>query len=553
MISTGAFLKAYVVAGVVSQSNEQQEKSTVSTRSAGCFAHHQAMTILNVESPRSSSMTYPSPGNGNGNTNNNINNNAHSPKIKPLTLLPLVALIFYDVSGGPFGIEDAVSKGAPLLAIIGFIVLPMVWSVPEALITAELATTFPENSGFVAWVTAAFGPWWGFQEGFWKWLSGVTDNAVYPVIFLTYLQQVLPVLAEGLPRMLFLVGLNVGLTYMNYRGLHVVGGAAVIMTIFVLLPFALLCLLGAPHVTPANWFVLDWSTVQWVPFLNVMFWALNYFDAVSSLAGEVENPGRTLPRALFIAVILVVAAYLLPLLVGIGVASHSSDWTLGYFAGVAEQVGGKWLAWWIVVAAAVSQLGQFEAEMSTDSYQLLGMAERGFLPAIFARRSKYGSPTVAILFSSLGIMGMASFNFLEIVELLNVIYCMAELLEFVAFIYLRVKYPQLHRPYKIPLSTMGCVAMLTPAFLLLGVMLALPVLRGDWHVVFFTFLAIVMGAVLYPALQYARRQGWCAFEGITPDEFKELLYTTYRAPASTLTAVQEEGEDEETVPMVREL
>lgn len=42
-------------------------------------------------------------------------------------------------------------------------VLPMIWSVPEALLTAELATTFPENSGYVAWVTAAFGPFWGFQ------------------------------------------------------------------------------------------------------------------------------------------------------------------------------------------------------------------------------------------------------------------------------------------------------------------------------------------------------------------------------------------------------
>ena len=50
------------------------------------------------------------------------------------------------------------------------------------------------------------------------------------------------------------------------------------------------------------------------------------------------------------------------------------------------QVGGAWLAWWIVAAAAVSQVGQFEAEMSTDSYQLQGMAERGFLPALFNRR-----------------------------------------------------------------------------------------------------------------------------------------------------------------------
>jgi amino acid transporter len=210
--------------------------------------------MLNVESPRAA------------------NHPAHPlQRAKPLTLLPLVALIFYDVSGGPFGIEDAVSKGAPLLAILGFLVLPLAWSIPEALVTAELATTFPENSGFVAWVTAAFGPWWGFQEGFWKWLSGVTDNAVYPVIFLTYLQQLVPVLESGLPRMLFLVGLNLALTYMNYRGLHVVGKVAVAMTAFTLLPFIIMCVLGAPHVQPANWLVVDWKTVQWVPFLNVRF------------------------------------------------------------------------------------------------------------------------------------------------------------------------------------------------------------------------------------------------------------------------------------------
>ena len=99
------------------------------------------------------------------------------------------------------------SAGSPLLALLGFLILPLIWSVPEALVTAgagaaghagagcsrllslgshaawlppvlsslrlllpphapaELATTFPENSGYVAWVTAAFGPFWGFQVG----------------------------------------------------------------------------------------------------------------------------------------------------------------------------------------------------------------------------------------------------------------------------------------------------------------------------------------------------------------------------------------------------
>lgn len=48
----------------------------------------------------------------------------------------------------------------------------------------------------------------------------------------------------------------------------------------------------------------------------------------------------------------------------------------------------------MVAAAAISQVGQFEAEMSSDSFQLLGMAERGFLPKALAKRSRHDTPTV---------------------------------------------------------------------------------------------------------------------------------------------------------------
>lgn len=493
---------------------------------------------MNVQSPRVRGPTTSLPGSSGGFQPTGL----AMKKSKPLTMLPLIALIFYDVSGGPFGIEDAVRAGGALLAILGFMVLPLVWSVPEALITSELATAFPENSGFVAWVTAAFGPWWGFQEGFWKWLSGVTDNAVYPVIFLTYLQQVVPVLEGGILRVVVLVGVNMGLTYLNYRGLHVVGNAAIGMTVFTLLPFIIMCLAGIPHVDPKNWFEIgDWNSIQWIPFLNVMFWNLNYWDTVSTLAGEVESPGKTFPKALGIAVVLVVLAYLLPLLIGIGVVSTSGDWTLGYFAGVADKVGGSWLAWWVVMAAAVSQLGQFQAEMSTDSYQLLGMAERGFIPEIFARRSEHGTPTMAILCSSLGIMTMASFDFLEIVQLLNIVYCMAELLEFLAFLWLRIKYPDLNRPFRVPLSTMGCVAMLTPAMLLLGLMLLLPIIQGQWEVLVFTIAAVLVGSLLYPLLQYAREQGWCQYSSMTPEDFKAHLYTLYGGSSSMEDLIIEDG------------
>ena len=58
-----------------------------------------------------------------------------------------------------------------------------------------------------------------------------------------------------------------------------------------------------------------------------MFWNLNYWDSVSTLAGEVASPGRTLPRALGIAVIAVVAMYVLPLLAAVGVLpAADKDW-----------------------------------------------------------------------------------------------------------------------------------------------------------------------------------------------------------------------------------
>lgn len=64
-----------------------------------------------------------------------------------LSPLALSILVFYNVSGGPFGMERAVKSGGPFFAILGFLIFPLIWSVPEALVTAELGTAYPEPSG----------------------------------------------------------------------------------------------------------------------------------------------------------------------------------------------------------------------------------------------------------------------------------------------------------------------------------------------------------------------------------------------------------------------
>jgi hypothetical protein len=93
-----------------------------------------------------------------------------------LGTLPLTVIIFYTVSGGPFGIEEAVRSAGAFYSILGFALMPFVYSLPESLMTAELGSTYPEASGGVAWVEEAFGSSAGWMAGYLGWVSGATDS-----------------------------------------------------------------------------------------------------------------------------------------------------------------------------------------------------------------------------------------------------------------------------------------------------------------------------------------------------------------------------------------
>ncbi|KAL4347624.1 hypothetical protein GQ457_17G002180 [Hibiscus cannabinus] len=381
-------------------------------------------------------------------------------KHQKVSVMPLVFLIFYEVSGGPFGIEDSVKAAGPLLALLGFLLVPFVWSVPEALITAELGTMFPENGGYVVWVSSALGPYWGFQQGWMKWLSGVIDNALYPVLFLDYLKSAILELGGGLPRTITVLALTIILTYMSYRGLTIVGWVAIFLGVFSLAPFIFMGFVAIPRLNPSRWLVMDLDHVNWSLFLNTLFWNLNYWDSISTLAGEVENPSKTLPKSLFYALLLVIFGYFFPLLVSTGaVLLHRELWTDGYFSDIAKMLGGVWLLTWVQAAAALSNMGMFLAEMSSDSFQLEGMATRGMLPELFAKRSRYGTPLVGTLLSASGVILLSWMSFQEIVAAENFLYCFGMIMEFIAFVKLRIDHPAESRPYKIPVGTTGSIIM----------------------------------------------------------------------------------------------
>ena len=135
------------------------------------------------------------------------------------------------------------------------------------------------------------------------------------------------------------------------------------------------------------------------PYLNMLFWSLNSFDSAGNFAGDVKVPQeQTYPRGMVMATIIIWFSNMLPLLMATGVTdAPQSRWVSGYLETVTYSIGGPILGLWLVLGAAVSNIGQFEAELSSDSFQLMGMADRGYLPKFLSRRSPYGTPSVGIL------------------------------------------------------------------------------------------------------------------------------------------------------------
>jgi hypothetical protein len=103
-----------------------------------------------------------------------------------LGVISLAVLVFYNVSGGPFGVETTVRAGGNFYALVGFLVMPFCWSLQEALLTAELGSTFVEASGGVAWVEEAFGPGAGWIAGYLGWIAGATDSEYCAIVLVVF-------------------------------------------------------------------------------------------------------------------------------------------------------------------------------------------------------------------------------------------------------------------------------------------------------------------------------------------------------------------------------
>src|SRR5438477_7708354 len=257
--------------------------------------------------------------------------------------LGLVFVLFFSTSGGPYTTETLIHSVGPGLGLLILALVPLVWSVPEALIVGELASMLPEEGGYYRWVDRAFGRFWAFQNGWLTWMYSLVDMAIYPVLFNQYLRYFIPKLDA---RFEWMVSLAViwGATWINLRGSLRVGRVSVIAGCFVMLGFFVMALASVPHVAHMPWHPFASEKGKGIGGLavglSIALWNYIGWDNASTVQGEVRDASRAYPRALAFALPLVAASYFVPLLPALG-ATDWHTWTEGGWPDIARQAGGS--------------------------------------------------------------------------------------------------------------------------------------------------------------------------------------------------------------------
>ncbi len=394
---------------------------------------------------------------------------------RELALLPLIAAIFFMVSGGPYGLEEIIQKAGYSRTILILAIVPFIWSLPVALMVGELSAALPEEGGYYAWVRRALGPFWGFQEAWLSLVASIFDMAIYPTIFLLYLKQLWPSAVAG-NRYLIVGGLVVAASALwNIAGIKAVGNSASAMMLLLLAPFAVLaafCLTRGQVVTGP---VTPGHSINLLGGIVIAMWNYMGWDNASTVAGEVENPQRNYPIGLLGALALIAVCYIIPVAALWRTGMDPSGFTTGSWVAAATQVVGPWLGWAIVVGGMVCGIGMNNALVLSYSRVPYAMAQDGMLPAAFGRTNRKDVPWVSVVVCAIAWTACLPLGFDRLIAIDILVYSLSLLLEFIAIIALRIKEPSLDRPFRIG----GGIPMLV--LLTLGPMFVLGVALAENH------------------------------------------------------------------------
>jgi amino acid transporter len=417
------------------------------------------------------------------------------------------------VSGGTYGTEDIVHGAGYGRAILILLLTPILWSLPTAFMIGELSSALPFEGGYYAWVRRGMGNFWGFQEAWLSLVASIFDMAIYPTLFVLYLDRLFPWFADGHRGELVALGVVILCALLNVAGVKVVSTTSLWLFFLLSSPF-----LAIVAIAPFKIGALVHATTKPVTAdlgimtgLLICMWNYMGWDNASTIATEVERPQRTYPRAMLYAVLIVSVSYILPVAAMWMTGLPASAWETGFWADIAGLLGGPLLRVGLALGGMISGFGMFNALVMSYSRLPLAMSQDGMLPRVFGKlHPKTRAPWVAILALATCWAMCLGLGFERLVTLDILLYGGSLGLEFLALIWLRVREPELPRPFRVPGGMFGAIAIGIAPMLLLGI----SVVRGESESVLgmsslaFGMILIGAGFVAYFVNQALRPQGW---------------------------------------------
>ena len=387
-------------------------------------------------------------------------------KIRPIQL---IAVIFFTVSGGPYGLEPLLTYAGQHGAILLLLITPLLWDVPAIYTVLELNSMMPVTGGYYKWVKYALGTRWGFYEGWWTWLYTFVDLAIYPVLFVIYAGYFFPGASDyKIPICLVFIWLSAGL---NILGIVPVGKVSLFLGVIVLTPFIILFVMAFCHHTGSM--ALPSPSIKGISFpslgmaLYTIMWNCLGWDNTTTYAEEVENPVRSYLSSTIIAFVLVIVVYFLVIWVSQFSGISPAVLVDKGFPAVGEIFAGHWLGSLIAIGGMASCLGIYASVLLSVSRVPMVMADDKLLPtSLNKKHRKFNTPYISIIICSVVVSAMVNWN-LEALFIIDVtIYGAGLSLEYISLIKLRLKEPDTHRPFKIPLGVPGlCIALAFPVII----------------------------------------------------------------------------------------
>lgn len=326
---------------------------------------------------------------------------------------------------------------------------------------AELGAAIPRSGGQYNFSRRAMGEYAGFVVGWSDWLSTCGTAAAVAIVISEYSGHLFSVLNGPAKVKIISVSIIVGFGVLQWRGVRWGGNTqlltAAVKTIGFLILAAACFLKGSPAhqlalqsaashaVSPSGWPL----AVAFMLGLQAVFYTIDGWDGVIYFGEEVRDPGRDVPRAIFGSVVSVMGIYLLLNLLPLYLLPMNEIAGNTFVLGtVADRIFGSLGDPIIRSIMVISMLSCLNANQLFCSRTLYAISADGLFFRQAAKVNKGGTPTVALLLSTIAGVIFVIWPFERVIAMLSFFFVANYTLTYTSLFVLRKREPQMNRPYR---------------------------------------------------------------------------------------------------------